>query len=345
MELLMLEKPSIEDNVIIDALRQVYGLDVSRITFLPLGADLHTAVYRATTDKEDYFIKLRSGGFNETTVTLPHYLFEQGVSRIIPALSTHDQRLWVDLDDTFKLTVYPFVEGENGYETPLFTHHWTHLGRILKEMHAIQPPLSIITQIQHETFSSKWIHALKQIQADLDKHDGADAITRAFIDLLQSKHPVIHQMIQRAEGLESMLRQRPKKASVLCHADVHAGNLLIDAGDTLYLIDWDTLIFAPKERDLMFIGYGLGGGWLSVEDEQTAFYLGYGETDIDAVAWVYYRYERVIQDIAEYYEQVVLTSGEGEDRADGLAQLTRMFAAGNVVDIALRSERFLPQDL
>jgi hypothetical protein len=45
----------------------------------------------------------------------------------------------------------------------------------------------------------------------------------------------------------------------LCIMSWQTWNLLIDGDNALYLVDWDTLIFAPKERELMFVGSGLGG--------------------------------------------------------------------------------------
>ena len=46
----MLEKPDLKDGKIITCLKNEYGLSVDKISFLPLGADLNTAVYRAVTD-------------------------------------------------------------------------------------------------------------------------------------------------------------------------------------------------------------------------------------------------------------------------------------------------------
>ena len=48
---------------------------------------------------------------------------------------------------------------------------------------------------------------------------------------------------------------------IVCHFDIHAGNILIDDDGSLYIVDWDDPILAPKERDLMYIGGGLLGGW------------------------------------------------------------------------------------
>ena len=81
----MLEKPDIQDEKIIACLQAEYGLLVAQIAFLPIGADLNTAVYRAVArDGTGYFVKLRRGVFNEIAVTLPKFLSDQGIRHIIP---------------------------------------------------------------------------------------------------------------------------------------------------------------------------------------------------------------------------------------------------------------------
>jgi hypothetical protein len=58
----MLEKPNIADELIISCLQEEYDLRVAELTFLPLGADLGTAVYRVVADDGTaYFLKLRKG--------------------------------------------------------------------------------------------------------------------------------------------------------------------------------------------------------------------------------------------------------------------------------------------
>jgi hypothetical protein len=46
----MLEKPDIQDEKISACLQHEYGLPVVQVVFLPLGADLNTAVYRVVAD-------------------------------------------------------------------------------------------------------------------------------------------------------------------------------------------------------------------------------------------------------------------------------------------------------
>jgi spectinomycin phosphotransferase len=104
---------------------------------------------------------------------------------------------------------------------------------------------------------------------------------------------------------------------VLCHTDIHAGNVLLATNAQLYLVDWDNPLLASKERDLMFVGGGVGGVW-NKQSETAWFYQGYGQVEIDPAALAYYRYERIVEDIAVTCEQIFLTSEGGNDRAEGL---------------------------
>ena len=68
----MLEKPDLPDRIILAGLQEAYGLQAYQLTFLPLGADVNTAVYRAVArDGAAYFLKLRKVGFDPISVTVP----------------------------------------------------------------------------------------------------------------------------------------------------------------------------------------------------------------------------------------------------------------------------------
>ena len=167
----MLEKPDFPDDKIIACLQAEYGLRVAAIAFLPLGADLNTAVYRVVADDgTSYFLKLRSGVFDETSVALPKFLSDQGIAEIIAPLATQTGQLWANLD-TFKVILYPFVEGRNGYEVDLSDRHWIEFGAALKRIHSMVVPPALINRIQRETYSPKWRDIVKSIHgAHRDGH-------------------------------------------------------------------------------------------------------------------------------------------------------------------------------
>ena len=70
----MLERPDIQDARIIACLQDDYGVRVVQLAFLPLGADLNTAVYCvAADDGTPYFLKLRRGIFDESLWRCPSF--------------------------------------------------------------------------------------------------------------------------------------------------------------------------------------------------------------------------------------------------------------------------------
>lgn len=333
----MLEKPDIADADILACLRREHGLNVTRITFLPLGADRGTAVYRAVTDAADYFVKLRSGGFDEMTILVPKLLHDQGIRQVIAPLATQSAQLWTPLGD-FALTVSPFIEGCDAYEVDLIDDQWVEFGRVLNAIHAAQIPATVLERIRREDFSADWRERVRRYMGLIEESHFDDPVAAAVAAFLHERRELVERLVVRAETL-GMVLQRRSLPFILCHADIHAGNLLITPGGQVYIVDWDTLILAPKERDLMYPGGGLFGDKRAPHDEEALFYRGYGAARIDADVLLYYRFERIVQDIAAYCEQLLLTDAGGQDRAIGMRQLMSQFQPGAVIDVAFRSER------
>ena len=88
----------------------------------------------------------------------------------------------------------------------------------------------------------------------------------------------------------------------------------------------------------MFIGAGLGGNGHPPLEEEALFYRGYGQTRIDPVALAYYRYERIIEDIGIFCEQIFLSDEGGEDRQQAFEYLQSNYLPGGALELAHRSE-------
>lgn len=340
----MLEKPDFPDEKIIACLRDEYGLKIARITFLPLGADRDTAVYRAdAVDGTPYFVKLRRGDFPVTTVIVPKLLHDQGIAQIITPLATRSGNLWAALKD-FNVILSPFVEGLEGSEVGLTDQHWVELGRVMKGLHSAALPQAVVERIPRETFSPYFRERVTNFQAQVEESTFVDPVSAELAAFLRTKRDVVSDLINRAERLATALQNQALEF-VVCHADIHAWNVLITPDGAFYVVDWDTLTFAPKERDLMFFGGGFFQNQRSPEQEENLFYQGYGQAKVNPVALAYYRYERIVQDISAYCEDILLTEGNSPDRANGLRQVTGQFLPGEVIEMAHRSEKNLPREL
>lgn len=334
----MLERPNFPDESIIACLQVIYGLQVAHIAFLPLGGDLNTAVYRVTTQNQsEYFCKLRRGVFNEATVTLPKFLWEQGVTQIIPPLATQTGRLWVVLGE-FNLILYPFVEGTEGYEVELTERRWADFGLALKQIHTLIIPPSIASHIPHENYSSEWREKCQNIFQRLHVEMFTDTLILEMLGVLQEKREMILKAVERAEQLAQAMAARPREF-VLCHCDLHPGNLFIDPQGSLFIVDWDEPLLAPKERDLMFIGGGQGFKPYIAEQEERLFYQGYGHSTLDTLALAYYRYERGITDISVECERVLSPTLSQQDRKQALEILKLYLLPGGTLEMAQRTEQ------
>jgi hypothetical protein len=231
----MLEKPDLDDDWIAGGLLRAYGVRAAAMEFLPVGADQATAAYRVSADGGAvYFLKLRRGAFDPSSVILPQFLRDQGIDAIIAPLLTATGQPWAELGAD-AMILYPYVEGRNGFE-----------------------------------------------------------------------------------------------------------------------VDWDDPIMAPKERDLMFAGGAQGFAGRSPEEEEALFYRGYGPVEVDAAALAYYRYERIVVDIALFAEEIVsaepteaaqptesaeVAEAGGEDRERSFRFLRSSFEPNGTIELAYRSDR------
>lgn len=334
----MLEKPDLSEEKIITCLQAEYGLFNAQVTFLPLGADRNTAVYRVMAeDGTPYFLKLRSGPFDETCVALPKFYSDQGVRQIIAPLVTKNGKLWGNLD-IFKTVLYPFVDGHNAYEVELSDHHWMEFGTALKDLHTTVVPNALTKHIRRENYSPKWREIVKTFMERIETDSYDDPIAIKLATFLQIKRPEVLDLVQRAGELAQMLQAQPPEL-IVCHSDIHAGNLLIGTDGAFYIVDWDEPILAPKERDLMYVGGSLMASGRSPQEEETLFYRSYGQTAINPIALAYYRYERIVRDIAEYCEQLLLTDDGGEDREQSLHYLKSNFLPNGTIEIAYHSDK------
>jgi spectinomycin phosphotransferase len=338
----MLEKPDLQDAKIIACLQDSYGLQIVQVTFLALGADQNAAVYRVVAAAgRPYFLKLRRGVFDETSVMVPHFLKDQGIAQIIAPIATRTQQLW-DTLEAFTVILYPFVEGRNGFDLALSDQQWIEFGAAFKRIHTAAPPPAIMSRLQRETYTPQWREIVKGFQARAESEIFSDPISANLAALLNEKRTVINNLVSQAERLGAVLQSHTQEF-ILCHSDIHLANLLIDPNNGFYIVDWDSPILAPKERDLMFIGGGIGVLG-EQEQEKALFYQGYGPTQVDPVALAYYHFERIVQDFAAYCDEIFLSNQSDADRKQGFQRVASQFLPGAVIDMAYRAEKDLPSD-
>ena len=260
-----------------------------------------------------------------------------GIKQVISPLVSQTGQLWASLE-SFKAILYPYVEGYNGVEVKLSDQQWIEFGATMKKLHSTNIPNSIINNVPRETFSSKWRETVKAFLMRIENEVFEEPVAVKMALFLKSKSSEILNLVERAEKLAITIQKQPLEY-ILCHADIHGWNLIVDKERALYIVDWDTLIFAPKERDLMFVGAGIWDSGRSATEEESLFYQGYGQTKINQDAICYYRFERIIQDIGDYCEYIFLSDEGGDDRMQCFEHLQPVFLPNGAIERACQSDK------
>ncbi|MCX6047854.1 MAG: phosphotransferase [Chloroflexi bacterium] len=338
----MLEKPNLPFEKIIACLRESYGIPVIDLDFLPIGYDTSASVYRVRTDTgARYFLKVKQGSLYEASVNVPHALHKQGLAQVVAPLPTRQHELWQRVDE-YVLLLYPFLEGVNGMVNGLSDQQWVELGAFLQKLHTTTLSAPLLAQVPKETFipSPKWVGIVKTFLATPPVGDHTDRLEQELAAFWQSKQAEIQQLVERTEALGRLLQKR-SLPFVLCHADIHTANLLLNQAEQIFIVDWDQSICAPKERDLMFVIGSTIGSTVAAKTE-ALFLTGYGPAVIDWMALTYYRYEWVVQELGDFAERVFLMPELGRaTKKEAVQGLIALFEPGDVVDVAYQADQKL----
>jgi spectinomycin phosphotransferase len=334
----MRERPTnISDDALCDCLGAQYALGVAGVEFLPLGQDSSAWVYRVRADDAAYFLKVRKHIRNEASLVVPRYLSDRGLTQVIPPLTNTLGALWTAAGE-YALIVYPFVSGRIAIRSGMSDQQWIDYGALLRQIHETDVTPDLERLLKRDFFTPDWAAMVRKLDAHiLDRTFDDDPDARSLAPLWQAKRQDIHTLLHTAEDLGQRLAQKTPE-QILCHADIHTGNLLLDAEERVWIVDWDETMLAPRERDLMFtMGGGLSQRVVGPREE-ALFFRGYGATSVDPIALAYYRYSWAVADIGAYGEAVFFRPDLGPlTRHEAVDRWLSLFAPGGIAEIAFAS--------
>ena len=329
----MREPPDLTAEAIAGALQAGFGIRVAGLSFLPVGNDAGSWAYRVEEDGgPPRFLKVRSGAGAMPGAAVPAYLHRRGTPRVLAPLPTRSGAPYLVVD-RFALALYPMLSARTGAEAGLSPAQWRALGAALAEVHATPPAPELLRLAGRESFRPSRRELLPKLEAALTTAGPSDPVADRLATSWRARRATIDALVDQADRLGRELAHSPAPA-VLCHAALHTWNVLVDDAGHLWITDWDEAVFAPRERDLMFVVGGIGHG-LVTPSSTASFLEGYGEVPADPALLAYYRCAWAVQDIAAYGEQALLspTAGEATRRA-AVEGFEDLFAPGNIVDLA-----------
>jgi len=251
----------IDDATVAEALRDGWAFDAASVAYLPVGFGSHHWVAQAANEERRfltvddlaarYFL-----GDNPATAfdalasafATARTLGDAGLGWVVGPSVGVDGRVLRWLQEPFSIAVFPYVDGSSAAEYDTETERREVIA-LLGELHRSTGRVAAIAR--RETF------ALPN-RADLEIALAEVGLSWAGGPYAEPARTLLAQHVNSVRGrlanYDRLVRTalRDQSGWTITHGEPHSGNLLrTDAG--LRLIDWDTALVAPPERDLWML--------------------------------------------------------------------------------------------
>jgi spectinomycin phosphotransferase len=326
----MLEDPGLT-AIVRTALLTGYGVEARAFTFVP-GYDMRAATYEVASADGQLFAKAHHGSVADAPLEVPRALLDAGVAHVLAPLRTLASALTQPMSGGWTLVLYPFVPARNAMVAGMTPDQWRAFGATLRAVHDSGLEHRFADRLPAESFALPSAVIVRDLLDQPPEPSTSPAAAR-LASVLEARAERIRAMLDRAEELRAALATRPF-GRVLCHADIHAANILVADDRRIRLIDWDGPMIAPRERDLLFV-IGSRIARDVAPHEEVWFFEGYGTVEVDADALVYYRYERILEDIGEFARSVFGDPELPEASRESQVRLVEsFFEPGDILDTA-----------
>jgi len=294
-----------------EILAQHYGFTIRNITPGPRGFVATT--YIIDTLDARYFAKVvkvsRYSANIEAGLPVLQELRAAGIDQINYPIPAKDGCLSMTFEGHM-LVVYNFIEGEW-----TFDYDFEAYVALMTKIHQAK----IQTPLLRESFDiSAVVNTLRRELDDLEKSSYSNPHQRKLQAIIaEYRHELVADMT-RFDLLVHYLRQSANVPFVLTHGDA-SGNILQAADGKLYMIDWDDMMFAPRERDTWF-----HVGTNQAQAEFLSLYQHYFPAyQIDASLFAFYVYKRYFEDVEGWCDKILDSQSTDDERANHLIHLDK----------------------
>jgi hypothetical protein len=311
------------DAEISAALRSGWGFRARSLEYLPVGAGGHHWLVTDTGGEQRFlavvdlpvFVRNRTdtadalfGRIRAALLTALALREEAGLEFVVAPIRRDDDEPMSRLSERYSLTVYRYLSGTHAGEDGQY--------RQASDRRAVLDLLVQIHRVRTEvTLADDFVLPhLEQLALALDDRgrswDGGPYGERAR-QLLLAHAADLEKLTAAYEVLAARLATRPERM-VVTHGEPHAGNVMLTP-DGPVLIDWDTALLAPPERDL----------WTLAQDDAALLdrYRAATGRDLDRDALSFYRLWFDLVEIGQYLE---LFHGPHDGTADSAEGWTNL---------------------
>lgn len=323
----MLTEPGDIDRAELKAvLERHWGLHGPALEYLPVGFGSHhwraldsrgalrfvsvddlKAGFQAGPDTDSAFAALDRAF--RTAAVLRH---EAELEFVVAPLLDGEGQVIRRVSDRYAVTVSPFVEGETSTWGPYESvADRRRMGGVLARLHAATERIPADLP-RREDLELPARAALAEALLELNRRWTSGPLAEPARRLLEASAREVEALLHEYDELAARVREHTDRW-VVTHGEPHRANVIRGPDGGVHLVDWDTTLIAPRERDLHFVLDRDLTGW----DE-------YGAASLDREAMQLYEHWWVLADISV---PIHLFRGPHEQTEDTAAWLENLAAS------------------
>lgn len=207
--------------MILELLQKNYDIKIDSITFNRKGGCVS---YIVNSGNKKYFLKTIDNAFFDTaiqSIDIQQYLIENDFP-MAKIIKTKDSSPYFVYENQLFI-LYEYIDGVE----PNLDDNAQEIGEIAGKLH----------------------HLMSRYSGKLTTHNKEFFVDR-YIDILRKKHypdEKLNKYIEIGNSIWNSVKDLP---CGFCHGDLHRGNLLQTTDDKIYMLDFDTVCFAPQLFDI-----------------------------------------------------------------------------------------------
>lgn len=317
--------PELSDETVALVVAEAWGVDASSVEYVAVGFGSHhwnvldVAGGRWFATVDDLPAKR-----NETTEPIEHAyrrldaalstarrLRDLGLDFVVAPMPTARRGVLAPIDRRFVAALYPWIDGRSHgygtYENPADRDDVLHL---LSRLHSVEP--SAVPEARREDFAVPNRAGLVAALGETDRPWETGPYGEPARRLLLERADQVRSLLDRFDMLAVLGAERHDRF-VVTHGEPHPANTL-ESADGRMLIDWDTTLVAPPERDL----------WMVLETGASTTPASYAPTrsvEVSGELLHLYRLHWDLMEIAGYVSFFRSTHSDSADAAESWKNL------------------------
>ena len=261
--------PDLPEDLLAAALARGWGVTVASMTYRPVGFGSHHwevldaagTRWFVTADelenKRHWLGEPLAAAFGRLRAALAAAtdLRDCGAAFVVAPVLTVDGEPLARAHDRFGVALYPFVDGQS-FEWGEFGTAAHRQGMLDLVVATHTAPAVAARRAMADDFAVPYRDELEAALDPAGLVADCGPYARPAALLIAGNAAPIRRLLARYDELAALGRSRPS-APVLTHGEPHPGNTMLTSGGWM-LIDWDTALVAPPERDLWSLDPGDG---------------------------------------------------------------------------------------